>query len=167
MRAGAALSVAYGLVEGINAQSATVTSTPHSSAYDAGQLLGAIIAGLVMGGLWLWMAAKNGAGRNWARIVSTVLFGLWCLDVIGSLLAVATGEDTATSVAVLIAALAVWIVGLTALILLWRGESSGYFDATSQARGMAAYQAHSAAGPYSYGQPPLYGQPPQDLQPPQ
>ena len=34
--------------------------------------------------LWLWMAWANGWGRNWARILSTVLFGLATLDLTGS-----------------------------------------------------------------------------------
>ena len=33
--------------------------------------------------LWLWMARENGRGRNWARIVSTVLFGAATLDLTG------------------------------------------------------------------------------------
>ena len=33
--------------------------------------------------LWLWMSRANGQGRNWARIVSTVLFGLATLDLFG------------------------------------------------------------------------------------
>ncbi len=36
----------------------------------------AIVSGLVGIALWLWMARANGQGRNWARILSTVLFGL-------------------------------------------------------------------------------------------
>ena len=33
--------------------------------------------------LWLWMARETGRGRNWARIVSTVLFGAATLDLTG------------------------------------------------------------------------------------
>ena len=33
--------------------------------------------------LWLWMARACGRGRNWARIVSTVLFGVATLDLTG------------------------------------------------------------------------------------
>jgi len=32
--------------------------------------------------VWLWMARANGQGRNWARILSAVLFGLATLQVI-------------------------------------------------------------------------------------
>src|SRR5215471_15529096 len=35
-----------------------------------------IVEGLIGVALWLWMAQSCKAGRNWARIVSTVLFGL-------------------------------------------------------------------------------------------
>ena len=40
-----------------------------------------IVFGLVVIALWLWMARANGQGRNWARIVSTVLFGLATLQL--------------------------------------------------------------------------------------
>ena len=43
----------------------------------------AIVSGLVGIALWLWMARANGQGRNWARILSTVLFGLATLDLFG------------------------------------------------------------------------------------
>ena len=43
----------------------------------------AIISGVIGIALWLWMARANGQGRNWARIVSTVLFGLATLDLFG------------------------------------------------------------------------------------
>ena len=41
-----------------------------------------MIFGLVMIALWLWMARAVGRGRNWARILSTVLFGLATLQLI-------------------------------------------------------------------------------------
>ena len=39
-----------------------------------------IAGGLVVIALWLWMARANSQGRNWARILSTVLFGLATLN---------------------------------------------------------------------------------------
>ena len=41
-----------------------------------------IVSGLVVIALWLWMARANGQGRNWARILSTVLFALATLQLI-------------------------------------------------------------------------------------
>jgi hypothetical protein len=78
--------------------------------------------------LWLWMARETGRGRNWARIVSTVLFGAATLDlteVFGppgmrlSLVPVIAGSPT---VPVLY-----WLVGLAVVWLLWRPASSAFF----------------------------------------
>jgi hypothetical protein len=43
----------------------------------------AAVFGLVVIALWLWMARATGQGRNWARILSTVLFGLATLQLRG------------------------------------------------------------------------------------
>ena len=78
--------------------------------------------------LWLWMARENGRGRNWARIVSTVLFGAATLDlteVFGppgirlSLVPVIAGSP--------IVPVLYWLVGLAAVWLLWRPASSAFF----------------------------------------
>ena len=79
--------------------------------------------------LWLWMARETGRGRNWARIVSTVLFGAATLDlteVFGppgirlSLVPVIAGSPTSSPCCTGWSALAVvW--------LLWRPASSAFF----------------------------------------
>ena len=80
----------------------------------------AIVSGLVGIGLWLWMARANGRGKSWARIVSTVLFCLATLDLVGVF-----GEPkTALS---LIFPILTWLVGLGAVYLLWRPESTAFF----------------------------------------
>src|ERR1700727_2769733 len=43
----------------------------------------ALLSGMVGIALWLWMARANSQGKNWARIVSTVLFCLATLDLVG------------------------------------------------------------------------------------
>ena len=40
-----------------------------------------IVLDLVPIALWLWMARETGRGRNWARVLSTVLFGLATLSL--------------------------------------------------------------------------------------
>jgi hypothetical protein len=40
-----------------------------------------IVFGLVPVALWLWMARASGQGRNWARGLSTALFGLAMLEM--------------------------------------------------------------------------------------
>jgi hypothetical protein len=42
----------------------------------------ATVFGLAVIALWLWMARATGQGRNWARVLSTVLFGLATLQLI-------------------------------------------------------------------------------------
>jgi uncharacterized membrane protein (UPF0136 family) len=74
--------------------------------------------GLVMIALWLWMARASSEGRHWARIVSTVLFGLATLYLVGS-----------RGVAQVVFAVVVWLVGLGAVWLLWRPTSSVFFQA--------------------------------------
>ena len=80
----------------------------------------AIISGLIGVGLWLWMARANNKGKNWARILSTVLFGLATLDLFG----VFSQPKTALG---LIFPLLTWLIGLGAIVLLWRPDSSRFF----------------------------------------
>ena len=80
----------------------------------------AIISGVIGIALWLWMARANGQGRNWARIVSTVLFGLATLDLFG----VVSQPKTLLG---LVFPLLTWLIGAGAVFLLWRGESTTFF----------------------------------------
>ncbi len=80
----------------------------------------AVVSGVVGVALWLWMARANGQGRNWARIVSTVLFGLATLDMFGVL----SQPKTALG---LVFPVLIWLVGLGAVILLWRRDSTEFF----------------------------------------
>lgn len=81
-----------------------------------------VISALIYIGLWIGMAYANRAGHSWARIASTVLFALNTLLLAVSYLRVA-------SVANRIVTLVVWLIGLTAVVLLWRKESSDFFSA--------------------------------------
>jgi hypothetical protein len=75
-----------------------------------------IVGGLILIAAWLWMARAISQGRNWARIVSTVLVGLATLHLFGN----------KGAVQVLFAVLT-WLVGLVAVWLLWRPTSRAYF----------------------------------------
>jgi hypothetical protein len=85
---------------------------------------------LVVIALWLWMARADGQGRNWARILSTVLFGLATLQLRGDFTQpVSHAGFGATALyyggtALFIAA---WLVGAAAVWLLWRPASSAFF----------------------------------------
>lgn len=133
--AGAALATAAGVFAAIAArdQAAATLSAPHPSPAFA------VADGLLMAALWLWMAWKTGTGRNWARIVSTVSFGL--LSVYCGKFAIDLFSVTAikAGIAVYLGAFFLqWIAGLVALILLWQHPSSEYFAIRAQAKAPAA-----------------------------
>ena len=99
---------------------------PHDTAAQIDQafkslLIVAIISAGVGIGLWLWMARANGQGKNWARITATVLFVLETLSVVASL----RGPKTVIG---LVFPILTWAVGLGAVWLLWRPESSAFFN---------------------------------------
>ena len=63
----------------------------------------------------------NKAGKPWARIVATVLFGL---DTLFLLLGVArAGAAAGTLVSIV-----TWLIGLGAVVYLWRKDASAYFN---------------------------------------
>jgi hypothetical protein len=83
--------------------------------------LGVIVFVLILGiALWVWMAWANGRGRNWARIVATVLFALNTLYLV---LSVSRAGGSAIFVGLS------WILGLGAIIMLWQRDSSAYIQA--------------------------------------
>jgi len=83
-----------------------------------------IVSGLIGAALWLWMAQSCKAGKGWARIVSSVLFGIETISVLAGAAAVASGG------AVRIFGIVVWLIGLAAIILLWQRPSTQYFKGT-------------------------------------
>lgn len=85
-----------------------------------------IVQGLIGAALWLWMAQSAKAGKNWARVVSTVLFAI---DTI-SVLAGAAAAGVASGGAVRIYGVVVWLIGLAAIILLWQRQSTAFFKST-------------------------------------
>jgi hypothetical protein len=101
------------------------TEFPHYTASQINQafkafLIVALISAGIGIGLWLWMARANGKGKSWARITSTVLFGIETLSVLESL----RGPKTVIG---LVFPVLTWLVGVGAVWLLWRPESSAFF----------------------------------------
>jgi hypothetical protein len=87
----------------------------------------AIVSDLIPIVLWLWMARANGQGRNWARSLSMVLFGLATLDLTG---AAGTPGINIELVPVLFGPtipVLTWLLGLAAVWLLWRPASTAFF----------------------------------------
>jgi hypothetical protein len=104
-----------------------------------------IVTGLVVPAVWLWMARANGQGRNWARVLSTVLFGLATLQLTS---AFRTPIGAGFGVAVLGAILTVltWLVGLAAVWLLWRRDSSAFFKPQGFTQAGSGVQLSSRIG---------------------
>ena len=95
------------------------------------------VGSLIGIGLWVWMARANKEGKSWARVTSTVFFGIDCLAVLVLLVAIlATLHSVSPSVKTILllsglASIVTWAVGLATIILLWRRESSEYYAAMS------------------------------------
>jgi hypothetical protein len=87
----------------------------------------AIVFGLAVIALWLWMARANGRGRNWARILSTVLFGLATLQLISGVQQPVSHAGFAVMVFGVIVPVLAWLAGASAVWLLWRPASSAFF----------------------------------------
>ena len=82
-----------------------------------------VVFGLIGIGLWIWMARANEAGRSWARVVATVLFAISTLDLLLS-------GARANSAFNLVFEGLVWLVGLAAIIFLYRRDSSEFYAAS-------------------------------------
>jgi hypothetical protein len=105
--------------------------------------------------LWLWMAMMNKRGREWARILSTALFGLYSLSLIPLPILVfwAPGDGSPSphraSQLFWYALLGIagpmllgWAVSLAIIVLLWRRESSAYYRSAGP-----LHRGPRAAGP--------------------
>lgn len=136
MYAGAAVS-AVGLVVGL------VVMVVDIQVAVRGQFLGRSLAaqkpfviavsmafGLVVVTLWLWMARANGRRRNWARILSTVLFVLATLQLRGTFTQPVSHASFGVTVLYyggIVPFIAAWLVGAAAVWLLWRPASTAFF----------------------------------------
>lgn len=146
---------------GIKAVAAVlIIATGVNAAFGAGGFIGGF-AGV---GLWLWMAAMNKAGKNWARVTGTVFFGIACLGLLADLfvLSAANSDDTITlngTVYFIVLLDAVnWVAGLYAVIMMWQKTSSAFYN-PQPAYGMPGF---GTPGIPPYGYPMPYPQGPVD-----
>jgi hypothetical protein len=130
MYAGAAVTAVTLLVTVLTIHSieSTMETKANYTPQQAHQLVvAAIVEALITLGLWLLMAWANRSGQNWGRIAATVLF---VANTIGLLLAFLRGADALN----LVFAVVVWLIGLGAIVLLWRKESSQFFATATPRR---------------------------------
>jgi hypothetical protein len=89
-----------------------------------------MVFGLVVIGLWLWMARANGQGRNWVRILSTVLFALATLQLRGVFTRPVSQAGFGVTVLYYgstVLFVAAWLAGAAAVWQLWRPAASAFF----------------------------------------
>jgi hypothetical protein len=194
MYAGAALSVVNAVLSGLwihsflaaflnsieSAEGGTVQDPVTTQAVSGIVIVSMVIGALLSVALWLWMIWKNWAGRNWARILSTVFFGISCLNLPdlltgGRLSTVPSTETSPNGTVVHLPSITVpadliasgivyWLVGLAVIILLWQRDSTQFFRARTAIKRLGSpgggYPGYAQPG---YGQPgygqPGYGQP--------
>jgi hypothetical protein len=87
----------------------------------------AVVSNLVPIAAWLWMARTNSEGRNWARSLSTALFGLATLDLTGAFKTPVIRLEVVQPVFDPTVSVLTWLAGLAAVWLLWRPASSAFF----------------------------------------
>jgi hypothetical protein len=102
----------------------------------------AVVVDLVPIALWLWMARANGQGRDWARSLSTVLFGLATLNLTAAFKTPVIRVGVYATVFGPIVPVLTWLVGLAAVWLLWRRASSAFF----KPRGFTSKRAPHSLG---------------------
>jgi hypothetical protein len=119
------IAAVRGRIQSVLATSATPL-TPSQLNTDETVGVGFLILGGVVGAsLWIWMARKNKAGRRWARGLSTVFFAIYTVSLVAIIpQPVAVGNK--------IVPVAEWLVGLLAIVLLWKRESGDFYTARSR-----------------------------------
>jgi hypothetical protein len=85
-------------------------------------------------GLWLWLAWANGRGYHWARPVFVAFFSVLTIVLFFGL-GQGTGEDALPYTwADLIAATVLWLVALTAALLIFSETASPYYQPRAATR---------------------------------
>jgi hypothetical protein len=78
-----------------------------------------VVIGIISVLLWAWMAWANNRARGWARNAASVLFGLLTIEI---LLSLSRGVS-------IVFILLEWLLGVVAVVLLWRRETTAYIGA--------------------------------------
>lgn len=141
MRIGAAVSALYLLItlamlgslkddlrDQLRSDNQTFTQSDIDTAFSV-VIVFVVVFGLIGVVLWLWMAAKNNQGRNWARITATVLGALNILLSLFSLAGSSQGNPTIVGTLFTIVTL---LIAIAALVFMYRRDASEYYAAMSR-----------------------------------
>ena len=106
-----------------------------SSSEFTSNLVGTVITYLILVVIWVLMARMNRAGYNWARILASVFCAISTYDAYSLVNSLKGGTTiTVAGIVYIVLTLALWVVGVIAIALIWRSESSAYYRARSAAR---------------------------------
>jgi hypothetical protein len=134
MLAGAAVTAVFALfvviVTIVDKNSIDVNGRPLTSSELTVDIVATIVTYAVYIMLWVLMARFNRAGQKWARIVATVLFAISTFQLYQTIDSLHGGQViTAADIIYIVITLASWIAGVGAIAMLWRPDSSAYFQA--------------------------------------
>ena len=106
-----------------------------SSGQFTSNVVGTAITYLILVVIWVLMARMNRAGYAWARILASVFCAISTYDAYSLVNSLKGGTTiTVAGVVYIVFTLALWVVGVIAIALSWRLESSAYYRARSAAR---------------------------------
>ena len=134
MLAGAAITLVFGvfvvIVTIVSRNSININGKPLTSSEFNLTIVSDIIQYAVFVLLWVLMARFNRAGMQWARYVASVLFAISTYELYRLIDSLHGGQViTAVDIIVIVITVATWAVGVGAIAMLWRPDSSAYYKA--------------------------------------
>jgi hypothetical protein len=124
-------SAAYALIWGICAVLIVDRGqNPFASLTPGSEVVVAAISCVVQVTVWLWMARACRRGRKWARVASTVFFGLY--TAVALLVLIGYTHFAAGFIGTVLIA-AAWLIGGGSVLLLWQRRSGAFFKAAGLA----------------------------------
>jgi hypothetical protein len=139
MLAGAAITAVFALFEVIativDKNSIDINGKPPTSSQLATGIVILLVSYAVYIVLWVLMARFNRAGQKWARIVSAVLFAISTWQLYETIDSLHGGMIiTAADIIYIVFTIGAWAAGVGAIAMLWRPDSTAYFNAHSVSR---------------------------------
>ena len=139
MLAGAAVTGLFAIFEVIATivakNSIDINGKPPTSSQLAVGVLILIVSYAIYIMLWVLMARFNRARQKWARIVSSVLFAISTFQLYETIDSLHGGQViTAADIIYIVFTVGAWAAGVGAIAMLWRTDSTAYFNARTVSR---------------------------------
>ena len=98
-------------------------------------IVGTALQYVILVVIWVLMARFNRAGAVWARILASVFAAISTYDTYTLINSLTGGiHITVVGIVYVVGTIAIWVLGVLAIALLWRRESSEYFRSRAAAR---------------------------------